>query len=139
MPSSSSAVTISALDRMVSRKFCCWTLKDSSFGRNSKNDVDKILLITANRQAERFVGTFKRTLEKIKEEVSKFLLTNRTAPHPVLGDKSPTELLMGRTVSIINQAIIPMDRTNDSEKSYKIGAFNADDPMFACDFRITHS
>ena len=59
----------------------------------------------SNGQAERFVDTFKRTIQKLKGEgvteelVQKFLLTYRSKPCPASPDqKSPAESFIGRQI-----------------------------------------
>ena len=59
----------------------------------------------SNGQAERFVDTFKRTIQKLKGEgiteelVQKFLLTYRSTPCPASPDqKSPAENFIGRQI-----------------------------------------
>ena len=58
----------------------------------------------SNGQAEKFVDTLKRALLKTKGEVEtegsirRFLITCMTRVHLRLNGKSPTEVLMGRTV-----------------------------------------
>ena len=77
--------------------------------------IIRVLFTTVNRtrqntsappsirgQAECFVDTLKRALFKenwevtTEEELQLFLLAYRTTPHPVLGEMSPAEMLMGR-------------------------------------------
>lgn len=56
----------------------------------------------SNGQAERFVDTLKRALRKLKgeettaEALQTFLLSYRTTPNSVLGNRSPAEVFLGR-------------------------------------------
>uniref|UniRef100_A0A5S6QGC4 RNA-directed DNA polymerase n=1 Tax=Trichuris muris TaxID=70415 RepID=A0A5S6QGC4_TRIMR len=59
----------------------------------------------SNGQVERFVDTFKRTMEKLKgdatlpENLATFLLRYRTSPNPSIeGQQSPAELMFGRNL-----------------------------------------
>ncbi|KFD47810.1 hypothetical protein M514_11290 [Trichuris suis] len=57
----------------------------------------------SNGQVERFVGTFKRSIAKLKEDgtlseiLATFLLRYRTSPNPSIeGLRSPAEMMFGR-------------------------------------------
>ena len=56
---------------------------------------------SSNGEAERFVQTFKQTMQKEKGDVqlslSKFLLRYRTTPHSATG-KSPAQQIFGRQI-----------------------------------------
>ncbi|XP_062539218.1 uncharacterized protein LOC134207530 [Armigeres subalbatus] len=61
----------------------------------------------SNGQAERFVGTFKRSLRKINERESiseslqTFLQVYRTTPSRVLNGRTPSQLILGRNIKMV--------------------------------------
>ncbi|CAH8288100.1 unnamed protein product [Schistosoma rodhaini] len=68
----------------------------------------------SNGQAERFVDTFKRAMLKARGEgtthdiIERFLIVYRTTPHDLLPNfKSPSEVLMGRKLRTIHNAMTP--------------------------------
>lgn len=87
-------------------------------------------MASSNGLAERTVQTVKGFLKKlapgddVRAELACFLLTNRTTSLP--GGKSPSELLMGRRVETYFDKLRPK-----KERSYKVGKFQAMDPVWA--------
>lgn len=71
----------------------------------------------SNGQAERFVDTLKRTINKAKGEgrfesaLPKFLLDYRTTPSATLGGKSPAELFTGRRMKTRLNLMKPEENT----------------------------
>ncbi|XP_050072320.1 uncharacterized protein K02A2.6-like [Anopheles maculipalpis] len=68
----------------------------------------------SNGQAERFVDTFKRALKKIRvgttsleEALDLFLQTYRSTPNPVLDQRTPAELMIGRTSRTVHHLLRP--------------------------------
>ena len=76
-------------------------------------------------QAEIFVDTLKRVLLKTVGEggaegsIRRFLITYRTSVHPRLNERSPADVLMGRTIRTINHAMLPRTNSSKSEKLLK--------------------
>ncbi|VDL66057.1 unnamed protein product [Nippostrongylus brasiliensis] len=108
----------------------------------------------SNGQAERFVDTFKRTLQKLKNDTSKhealqsFLLTYRRTPCPSSPKgKSPAEAFLGRTIRTNLNLLKPSDITSERNKNKQMedqynrhwGArpkeFNIGDLVWTSDYR----
>jgi len=74
----------------------------------------------SNGQAERFVDTFKRTVNKAKGEgkfdsaLHKFLLNYRSTPSVVLGGKTPAELFIGREFKTRLTLIKPTEKREET-------------------------
>lgn len=80
----------------------------------------------SNGQAERFVDTFKRGLQKIKyggyninlnENIQTFLSTYRSTPNKTINSMSPSEMLIGRKMKTTLDLLLPSttrsaDKTN---------------------------
>ncbi|KAM3171982.1 hypothetical protein ACTXT7_015488 [Hymenolepis weldensis] len=63
---------------------------------------------------------------------------SRTAAHPRLDEKYPIELLMGKTVRIINNAMAPTNKTSTPVKFNRRAALNEGNSDFALDSRTSH-
>ncbi|XP_046803789.1 uncharacterized protein K02A2.6-like [Lucilia cuprina] len=105
----------------------------------------------SNGQAERFVGTLKRALEKLKQEgtnkenLETFLQTYRSTPKP--DSKSPAELFLNRKIKTIldllkpQQEVSPIKRNVQQEMIFnekhgaKSKSFNTNEEVFAQIFR----
>ncbi|XP_052895692.1 uncharacterized protein K02A2.6-like [Anopheles moucheti] len=68
----------------------------------------------SNGQAERFVDTFKRALRKIQvgstsleEALELFLQTYRSTPNPVLAQRTPAEVMIGRATRTVHHLLRP--------------------------------
>ncbi|VDL65121.1 unnamed protein product [Hymenolepis diminuta] len=78
----------------------------------------------SNGQAETFVDTLKRGLQKAKGEgtmdevLQNFLLGCRSTPHPAIGEKSPAEVLMDRKLRTVHEVMLPK-KTQPHEKRGK--------------------
>ncbi|VDP93597.1 unnamed protein product [Echinostoma caproni] len=98
----------------------------------------------SNGQAERFVDTFKRALQKSHGEetsdarLSQFSLLYRTTPNPSApGGVSPAELLMGRKLRTVHAAMIP-SATSVHQSSAPKCAFANGSCVYARDYRADH-
>ncbi|XP_035904772.1 uncharacterized protein K02A2.6-like isoform X6 [Anopheles stephensi] len=77
----------------------------------------------SNGQAERFVDTFKRSLKKIRarnvsleEALDLFLLTYRSTPNPALDQRTPAEVMFGRTTRTIHHLLRPPAASESTAK-----------------------
>ena len=85
------------------RQFCATMTKDFCVQRGVRQIFTAPYCPMSNGKAERFVDTFKRSLQKMKEEegtlpqkIRTILRTYRTTPNRTIGDKTPAELFLGR-------------------------------------------
>ncbi|XP_055543004.1 uncharacterized protein K02A2.6-like [Wyeomyia smithii] len=96
----------------------------------------------SNGQAERYVGTFKRAVKKIREgrgsiqeALDIFLLTYQSSPNRALSDqKSPSEVMFGRKIRTCLELLRPPPirapvPTNDDRKEPR--TFGKKDPVYA--------
>ncbi|XP_035917100.1 uncharacterized protein K02A2.6-like isoform X1 [Anopheles stephensi] len=81
------------------------------------------IIKTSNGQAERFVDTFKRSLKKIRarnvsleEALDLFLLTYRSTPNPALDQRTPAEVMFGRTTRTIHHLLRPPAASESTAK-----------------------
>lgn len=84
----------------------------------------------SNAKAERHVDVVKRTMKKLspdstnlKEHLFTFLETNRSTPDSILL-KSPFELMFGRKMKTINNAMLPQERPTIIENIAQNEQFN---------------
>lgn len=84
----------------------------------------------SNGQAERFVDTFKRGLEKIKyggyninlnQNIQTFLSTYRSTPNKTINSMSPSEMLIGRKMKTKMDLLLPSTSgsTSSNTRAYK--------------------
>ena len=97
----------------------------------------------SNRQAERFVDTFKRALltargEGTSEEViQQFLFAYRTTPHKALPNhQSPAGTLMGRKPHTVHHALLPIKGT--TEDASPTTGYSISTNVYARDYRPGH-
>ncbi|XP_055589955.1 uncharacterized protein K02A2.6-like [Uranotaenia lowii] len=87
----------------------------------------------SNGLAERFVDTLKRTLRKIRsggetleEALLIFLQVYRTTPTADLGNKSPAEIMFGRSIRTVSSILLPTTQcipaTQTEQQTVKNGA-----------------
>ncbi|PIO65753.1 integrase core domain protein [Teladorsagia circumcincta] len=82
----------------------------------------------SNGQAERFVDTFKRTLQKLRgegatqEALQKFLFTYRRTPCPTLSGKSPAEVFLGRRLRSTLTLLNPSQGVLEPRRNWKMEA-----------------
>lgn len=98
----------------------------------------------SNGQAERFVDTFKRALQKSQGEgtddqiLDEFLFVYRTTPNPATPEcVSPAEVLMGRKLRTVHAALIPKATVASTLPTTK-QAFRKNDAVYARDYRADH-
>lgn len=100
----------------------------------------------SNGQAERFVDTFKRALQKSRGEgtsdeiIRTFLFVYRTTPsESVPNQQSPAEALMGRKLRTVHDAMLPKQRDSQEPPPVKLGSsFEVGSPVYARDYRRRH-
>ncbi|PIO74710.1 integrase core domain protein [Teladorsagia circumcincta] len=82
----------------------------------------------SNGQAERFVDTFKRTLQKLRgerttqEALQKFLFAYRRTPSPTLSGKSPAEVFLGRRLRSTLTLLNPSQGVLEPQRNWKMEA-----------------
>ncbi|PIO72744.1 integrase core domain protein [Teladorsagia circumcincta] len=107
----------------------------------------------SNGQAERFVDTFKRTLQKLKgegttqEALQKFLFNYRRTPCSTLSGQSPAEVFLGRRLRSTLTLLKPSEPTIELRRNQKMEAqfnkhhaarpkmFEPDDLVWTRDYR----
>jgi hypothetical protein len=97
----------------------------------------------SNGQAERFVDTFKRALLKSQGEgtteeiLQRFLLVYRSTPNPQTpNNKTPAEVLMGRKLRNINDALLPKEGgLKINTKHAGTSELPVNTPVYARDYR----
>ncbi|VUZ38694.1 unnamed protein product [Hymenolepis diminuta] len=95
-----------------------------------------------NGQAERFVDTLKRCLQKAKGErtmdevLQNFLLGYRSTPHPAIGEKSPAKVLMGRKLRRVHEAMLPKKAQPNEKTGNKKNGFAVNAPVYASYYRL---
>ena len=91
----------------------------------------------SNGQAERFVDTFKRALLKgggegpTEQVITKFLTSYRSTPNPNVPDgKSPAEVMFGRRVRTVFNAMLPSKLVDERSHNPSIRNFNVGDKVY---------
>lgn len=96
----------------------------------------------SNGQVERYVGTFKRSLMKIRhatvsgnfdEHLRNFLFTYRTTPHTTTG-KAPCELFLGRSLRTKLTLLKPEPRPSQSSSPAVLKGFKEGDKVYVRDY-----
>ncbi|KAM3184288.1 hypothetical protein ACTXT7_008637 [Hymenolepis weldensis] len=72
----------------------------------------------------------------MEEVLQDFLLRYRLTPHPALGAKSPTAVLMGRKVRTVHEAILSTKTLSDRGRSSQRSGFGVNTPNYAGDYRL---
>ncbi|XP_049301309.1 uncharacterized protein K02A2.6-like [Anopheles funestus] len=96
----------------------------------------------SNGQAERFVDTFKRALRKIRvgtatlqESLDLFLQTYRSTPNPVLDQRTPAEIMLGRRSRTIHHLLRP-PAASEATTSNNFRTWQPGDLIYAKMFRM---
>ncbi|KAM3172567.1 hypothetical protein ACTXT7_014269, partial [Hymenolepis weldensis] len=61
-----------------------------------------------------------------------------STPHPALGEKSPAEVLMGRKLITVHEAMLPKKTLSDRKRERKKNGFAVNTPVYARDYRLGH-